>query len=144
MINALNDGSLGGYDNGYALASNLPAKATATGNLTLFPKANVLVINQKTLDKLPADRQAMLVDAAMRTRAKMVSDRPGDVAEAQKFCADGGRVVLTTAAQLRRFDEIARPVYAELQRNATTNKLVKQIQALKKETGAPPTVTPCG
>jgi TRAP-type C4-dicarboxylate transport system substrate-binding protein len=144
VINALNDGSLAGYDNGYALASNLPAKATATGNLTLYPKANVLVINQKTLDKLPADQQAILANAAMRTQAKMVADRPGDIAEAQKFCADGGTVVLTTAAQLRRFGEIAKPLYADLQRDPAANKLLKEIQALKKEIGAPPTVKPCG
>jgi TRAP-type C4-dicarboxylate transport system substrate-binding protein len=144
VINALHDGSLAGYDNGYALASNLPAKATATGNLTLYPKANVLVINQKTLDKLPADQQAILANAAMRTQAKMVADRPGDIAEAQKFCADGGTVVLTTAAQLRRFGEIAKPLYADLQRDPAANKLLKEIQALKKEIGAPATATPCG
>ena len=144
VINALHDGSLAGYDNGYALASNLPAKATATGNLTLYPKANVLVINQKTLDELPTDQQAILADAAMRTHAKMVSDRPGDSAEARKFCADGGTVVLTTAAQLRRFGEIAKPLYADLQRDPATNKLLRQIQALKDELGAPPTVTSCG
>jgi TRAP-type C4-dicarboxylate transport system substrate-binding protein len=144
VINALNDGSLGGYDNSYALASNLPAKATATGNLTLFPKANVFVINQKTLDRLPADQQAMLTAAATRTRAKMISDRPGDAVQAKQFCADGGKVVLATAAQLRRFDDIAKPLYADLVRDPATSKLVEEIRAQKAGAGAPPAVAPCG
>jgi TRAP-type C4-dicarboxylate transport system substrate-binding protein len=104
----------------------------------------VFVINQKTLDKLPADQQAMLANAATRTRDKMMSDWQTDTAQAQKFCADGGKVVLTTTAQLRRFDEIAKPLYADLQRDPATSKLLVEIQALKRTAGAAPAVTPCG
>jgi TRAP-type C4-dicarboxylate transport system substrate-binding protein len=144
VTEALDNGSLAGYDNGYALAANLPAKATATGNLTFFPKANVFVINQKTLDTLPADQRAMLADAATRTREKMISERASDAAQAEQFCASGGKVVTVTDAQLRQFDEIAKPLYADLHRDPATRKLIEEIRALKKSLGASPAAKRCG
>jgi TRAP-type C4-dicarboxylate transport system substrate-binding protein len=144
VTEALDDGSLAGYDNGYALSGNLPAKATATGNLTLFPKINVLVVNQQTFDKLPADQQAVLAEAATRTRDKMIPAREGDVAQGEKFCASGGKVVVTTASRLREFEKTAEPLYADLRRDPVSGKLLTEIQALKAKAGAGPAVTPCG
>jgi TRAP-type C4-dicarboxylate transport system substrate-binding protein len=142
VTKALDDGSLGGYDNGYVLAANLPAPATATGNLTLYPKANALVINQKAFDKLPQDQREILTVAAIRTRDMMISSRRDDAAEAQIFCSGGGKVVLASAADLRRFDDVAKTLWADLERDAPTRKLIEEIKAVK--TGAPPATAPCG
>jgi TRAP-type C4-dicarboxylate transport system substrate-binding protein len=129
-----------------ALSGNLPAKAkaTATGNLTLFPKLNVLVVNQQALDKLPADQQTVLADAATRTRDKMIAAREGDAAQGEKFCASGGTVMVITAARLREFEKIAEPLYAKLERDSVSGKVLAEIRALKSTAGAPPAVTPCG
>ena len=75
---------------------------------------------------------------------KMIAARVGDAAQGEKFCASGGKVMVITAARLREFEKIAEPLYAKLERDSVSGKVLAEIRALKSTAGAPPAVTPCG
>ena len=63
---------------------------------------------------------------------------------AAAHCDVGGSVVLTTDAELTRFEEAAASVYARLERDETTRDLIERIRQLKADMPEPGAVEACG
>jgi hypothetical protein len=136
-------GSVAAAESSFALTASLPAPTTATGNVTLYPKVNSLVINSDTLDDLSDDQRETLRDAAAATRDWAVTNTPSDADMAQEHCAGAGRIVAATDADIAAFERAALPVYDELERVETTAALIERIRELKDQSPAVAPVAPC-
>lgn len=141
---ALMEGEVMAADSSFALAPELPAPTVATGNLTLFPKVNSLVVNGEVFADLPGDQQELLRDAAGATRDRAVDAVVPDGDLASDFCAAGGRVVHAAEADLAAFEAAVEPVYAELEEDPATADLIAGIREIKEGLPAPATAAPCG
>lgn len=142
---AVNAGSIAGYESSYARAATLPGgRLTATGNLTPFPKVNTLVINRGAFEALSDRQRAVLRDAAEATLSFALSTMPGETASAQEFCAARGSVALASEADLAALAGAVQPVYDTLEQDAVTKSLIAGIRRMKAEIpGAAPGVAPC-
>ena len=143
---AVASGDIAAAESSFTLAtSTLPRPGTVTANLTLFPKVNTLVINSEVFDDLDDERQDVLRTAAAGAREWVVTTQAvpeSDLAAAH--CDVGGSVVLTTDAELTRFEEAAASVYARLERDETTRDLIERIRQLKADMPEPGAVEACG
>jgi TRAP-type C4-dicarboxylate transport system substrate-binding protein len=140
----VHDASVAGAESAYALASTLPTiHAIATGNLTLFPKVDTLVVNERAWSKLTAHERATLHRAARRTVDAVLKTRPAEAEAAKQFCRQGGEVVLAKPADVSAVIAAARPVYAELERDPSTRAQIRRIEALKQQVPAGPAPAPC-
>ena len=130
-----------GIESSYALAPG----GTATGNVTFWPKINVLVINQDVLARLTSQQRETLQTAAIDTRSWVITSTPGDAEAARAFCDQGKVIVEASPADLAALEAAAAPVYAELERDGRTQKLIQSIRVLKEQAAEPvaPSV-PCG
>ncbi len=79
-----------GMESSYDWASNF----VATGNVTYFPKVDVLVINNDVLAELSEDQRSLLVEAAEAARDSVIASAQPDAEKAIEFCAAGGSVEL--------------------------------------------------
>jgi TRAP-type C4-dicarboxylate transport system substrate-binding protein len=142
---AVASGEIVAAESSFALASaTLPALGTATGNLTLFPKVNSLVIDSDVFDDMSGDRQEVLREAALAAREWAVANAVSDVDEASAFCERGGAVVLATDEELAAFEDASQHVYAALEQDDTTKALIERIRELKTEMPASTVPEPCG
>jgi TRAP-type C4-dicarboxylate transport system substrate-binding protein len=142
---AIRAGTLVGFDTGFVLAELLPMPAIAVGNVTFNTKVDSLVINSKVLSELaPADRRA-LQDAAAATRSWVTSHRTTEAEAARTFCSGGGTIVAASDTDLLALVHAEQPVYDELERDATTKRMLDRIRELKRTTPDPvPTpASPC-
>jgi C4-dicarboxylate-binding protein DctP len=138
-------GDVAAAESSFDLAPNLPETTTGTSNITLYPKYNSIVINTSTWTSLPEDLQAVLRDAAQRTRSWAIDTLPDEAAAAAEFCRKGGRVVTADAKSIAAMENAVQPVYAELETDPTTRTLIEQIRALNASTDAAATlIQPCG
>jgi TRAP-type C4-dicarboxylate transport system substrate-binding protein len=125
------DGSIAGAESGFAIAAGtLPRLATATGNVTFYPKVNSLVVDQDAWSELTDDQRDTLREAAERTVPWVLEGRVPEAEAAQQFCRRGGRVVLAEESTVAEIVEAARPVYDELERDAQTKALIGRIRDL--------------
>jgi TRAP-type C4-dicarboxylate transport system substrate-binding protein len=139
-------GQIGGAESSFALAAaNLPAPTTAVGNVTFFPKVNSLVINSKVLKGLTEDQRAVLHDAAQHTVDWAITTTRSDAEVAKEYCANGGRIVLASTADVARFEGAVQPVYRQLEQDAATKAMIARIRSLSGQTTPGQTaVKPCG
>lgn len=141
---AVADGSLAGAESSFARAGTLPgSQQMVTGNLTLFPKVESLVVNSERFDGLTEDQQAVLQGAAERTREVVVAAIVDDATQAQAYCEETGSVVLASDQQLAALAAAAELVYADLERDPATAALISSISDLKAQAGTPPAVAAC-
>jgi TRAP-type C4-dicarboxylate transport system substrate-binding protein len=142
---AVASGDIAAAESSFTLAtSTLPRPGTVTANLTLFPKVNTLVINSEVFDDLDDERQDVLRTAAAGALEWVVTTQAvpeSDLAAAH--CDAGGSVVLTTDAELTRFEEAAASVYARLEQDETTRDLIERIRQLKADMPEPGAVEAC-
>lgn len=117
-----------GLDSSYLLKPG----GTATGNVTFYPKLNSLVANAAVYAKLDDRQRAALDKAAAETRAWAIESTPKDADAARAFCKQGGAVVRAGAADIASLEQATEPVYAELGRDATTQRLIEAIRASKQ------------
>lgn len=120
-----------------------PAPGTATGNVTLFPKVNSLVVNTEAFDDLTDGQREMLRDAAAATLQWAVTSAPSDADLAQEFCAGGGRIVAATEADLAAFEQAVQPVYDQLEQDEATAGLIERMRELKESAPEPAAVRSC-
>jgi TRAP-type C4-dicarboxylate transport system substrate-binding protein len=126
-------GTVLGAESSFALATSLPADATAIGNLTLFPKVNALVVRSATFDGLTSAQQSILRDAARSTVAWAVEQTGTDAAHAKPYCDNGGRIIHVSAADIEQARAAARPVYEDLEQDAGTAATIARIEELKRD-----------
>jgi TRAP-type C4-dicarboxylate transport system substrate-binding protein len=123
---------------------DLTPVGTATGNVTFFPKANALVVNDDVLKRLDDDQRAVLEKAAAETREWAIETLPSDADAAAKYCRDGGAVVLASDADIAALERATAPVYAELERDEQTRELIEAIRQRRGEVAAPTPPAACG
>jgi TRAP-type C4-dicarboxylate transport system substrate-binding protein len=141
----IDSGKLSGAETEIGLVRDLPRPGIVTANVTLFPKANIIVANRKAFDRLSDDQRETLRQAAAETRDHVVASGPTDVDAARSACGVGVRIVVASDADIRGLVRATRPVIARLERDESTRKSIKRIVALRETMAASrPAVAPCG
>jgi TRAP-type C4-dicarboxylate transport system substrate-binding protein len=136
----------GGYDgaeSGLHQARSLSGTPTATGNVTFFPKYQVLFANGAAFDKLSEVQKAILRQAAVATQKKAIAEHPSEVAAAKSWCSDVGAVVLASNEQIAAFEKAARPVFNWIEQDPQNAELIAAIRELKAKTPAAPETQAC-
>ncbi len=131
------DGSLRGAESGlWAGAANLPGPPTATGDVTFYPKIEVIVAEDAVWSRLSPDQQAIVRAAAVAARDLAIADHRTDADLAKAYCAQGGKVALAGPANVAKFMDAAKPIYDRLERRPLTATALAAIRALKSSTPA--------
>ena len=113
-----------------------------TANVTFWPKAVTVVMNQKVFDSLTPRQQDALRQAGVSVIARqlqLMHDLNNREA-AHLLCQRGLRFRHASNQDLAALRRAVQPVYDRIERNAQTRSLLQQIQAMKHET--PVTATP--
>ena len=138
---AVEAGRLAGVESAYELAlSTVYGVPTATGNVTFFPKVNVLVANTSALGELPESARDALETAAARTLDWVKDTNKDERDAALAYCGQGGRVVAASSANIERLVALSEPVYTALEQDAATKRFIERIGAIAQE-HSPETVT---
>jgi hypothetical protein len=76
--------------------------------------------------------------------ATVTATMPDTAGYAERYCRNGGTIVLADGVFLAELQRAVQPVYEELARDATTRSLIERITALRNEIAAKPAdITPC-
>jgi TRAP-type C4-dicarboxylate transport system substrate-binding protein len=138
FIRAVKADQVIGAESAYGQLASLPAPGTFTGNITFFPKVNVLVANASAVEDLHEGQQAILKQAAARTLAHVLATNPTDAESARELCERGGSITVTSAAAVMAIKAAAQPVAVDLERDDTTRAMIERIRALEQQVGTPP------
>jgi TRAP-type C4-dicarboxylate transport system substrate-binding protein len=133
-------------EDGYTIAESQYDQAPApegTGNVTLFAKADVLVISDAARPKVSDSQLDALTEAAETTRDWAIGTFPDDAVAAAGFCDNGGKIVAASAADLAGLGDAVAPVVADLKKDATTAAIITAIEELKSGITVPAPVTAC-
>jgi TRAP-type C4-dicarboxylate transport system substrate-binding protein len=125
--NEIDPGSQIGMESAYVF----DPLGTAAGNVVLFPKANVLVVNVDVFARLSESQQEILEQAASETLDWSVESRISDAAAAEEWCAGGGRMVAADGEVLEALADAVEPVYQQLRTDQLTAELIDQIEEIK-------------
>lgn len=136
--------TLHGQEAGFSqLAAIADHTAVATGNVTLYPKYQVLAANKAAFDHLGASQRQVLRDAALDTQIDAITSRKTDAELAIAWCAQGGSVVVANAEQRAKFLAAAGAIDARLEADLLTMELIVDIRTLKASTPATDGPMPC-
>jgi TRAP-type C4-dicarboxylate transport system substrate-binding protein len=124
-------------------AYDLYPAGIATGNVTLFAKADVLVINDDVADRLDAQQRTAVEKAAIETRDWMIRTGPRDAEAARGYCRGGGAVVLAKRGDIAALQAATAPVTATLERDPKTRDLIAAIRERRRGID-PPVPVACG
>ncbi len=141
---AIDNGSVKAVETGLQSGYSLPQPATFTGNVTFFPKFDVLTLNPASLARFTTAQQDLIRAAAEATKQHVIETNPGDAASAAAYCASGGRVVLASPSQVAAFEQAEQSVYPQLESDPLTKELIAKISALKATTPASSPAAACG
>jgi TRAP-type C4-dicarboxylate transport system substrate-binding protein len=133
-----------GVQAGMESAYDLQPTGTATGNVTFYPKADVLVVSPGLLDKLGEERTEILRRAARETRDLLIEQRTSDADAAAAWCDDGHSIALAGDAELAALERATEPVYDALERDPVTRELIAAIRDLKERASTPELPSACG
>jgi TRAP-type C4-dicarboxylate transport system substrate-binding protein len=130
-------------ESGLRQGASLPYPATFTGDVTFFPKFQVLAASNTAFASLTPEQRQALEDAALAVRDRAIAEHPSEVDAANQWCADGGTVVLASPDQVDAFRTAAQPVADKLSADAATKSDIDAITALKAATPASPGASAC-
>ena len=125
------DGSLRGAESSFNGIRSLSGTPTATGDVVLYPKFQVLAAEDAAFSRLSDAQQAIVRGAAVAARDLAVAKHVPDAQLASEWCALHGRVVLAGADGVRSFQEAAAPVLATLAQDPVTATALDAITRLK-------------
>jgi TRAP-type transport system periplasmic protein len=138
-------------DSGYQAAESgltqlgtLNGRPIATGNVTFYPKYQVLFANGAAFNKLSTAQQKILSVAAAAAQKKAIAEHQSDEAAGTAWCADGSTIVLASDAQIAAFQQAAQPVFDTLNKDSFNAKMIAVISTLKANTPASPEAQACG
>jgi len=130
---------LQGQENGLSQVNGMALPtAVVVGNVTLYPKYQVLAANQDSFDHLSSAQRQILMTAAAEAQAEGIARRSTDASLSLAWCARGGSVVLSGEEQQRAYIATGATVYARLEADPVTKGLIDAIRALKATTQADP------
>jgi TRAP-type C4-dicarboxylate transport system substrate-binding protein len=120
-------------------------QATAlTANVTLWPKPVTVVINRAVLESLTPRQQDALRQAGTAVVARQLAFlRTLAEEDRELLCRRGLRFVRASGRDLAGLRRAVQPVYDQLETNAETRSVLQRIQAMKRETAAPPDAPAC-
>lgn len=124
-----------GAESSYRLS---PA-GVATGNVTFYPKVNVLAINDDAREGLTRSQRHVLQAAADATKAWVLRTLPTDADAAATFCQESGKIDSASQNDIDTLRAATRSVLGDLRKDQATSTLIGQIQALA---ASDPTVAP--
>jgi TRAP-type C4-dicarboxylate transport system substrate-binding protein len=131
---AVDAGRLHGAESGFLQGASLPGTPTATGNVTFYPKFQVLVANGSAFDGLSDAQREILRAAASGTQRVAIETHPKEVDAAVAWCAAGGTVALATDDQVAAFESATDPIFKWIANDARGAELIAAIQATKAST----------
>lgn len=131
---AVDEGRLHGAESGLLQGASLPGMPTATGNVTFYPKFQVLVANGSAFDRLTDAQREILRGAASETQRVAIKTHPKEVDAAAAWCAAGGTVALATDHQIAAFESAAEPILKRIANDARGAELIAAIRAMKAST----------
>jgi C4-dicarboxylate-binding protein DctP len=129
-------GEIAGAESGFAWGGDLPRPGTFTANVTFYPKVNVVVANDDVFAELSDEHRDILRRAAAGALRHVVSDGPREAERAAVYCRNGGKIASASERDLAALERAARPVYAALEADAQTRKLIARIRVLKAQAAA--------
>jgi TRAP-type C4-dicarboxylate transport system substrate-binding protein len=133
---AVRSGAVTGAESDLAqAAATIPAPATATSNVTFFPRVDSFVANARVFAGLSSANRTILERAAADTIVWAPHVNPTEGTAARAFCRAGGHVVLAPAAEVNALVAASGPVTASLERDPRTHALIARI----RHVAGPPT-----
>jgi TRAP-type C4-dicarboxylate transport system substrate-binding protein len=139
----LGEGGYEGAESGLRQARSLSGTPTATGNVTFFPKYQVLFAHGAAFDQLSEAQRAILREAAAATQVKAIAEHPNEAEAAKTWCTEVGAVVLASDEQIAAFEEAAQPVFDWIEQDSLNAELVAAIRELKTKTPPAPGAEAC-
>ena len=137
-------GKIQGAESGLLQGATLVGQPTATGNVTFFPKFEILVANSAAYAQLSDEQRSILASAAIATRDQAITERPTDAQAGRDWCDQAqGRVALASDAQVGAFQAAAAPIYAELEADPAVKAIIDDVRALKAQTPPSPSAAAC-
>jgi TRAP-type C4-dicarboxylate transport system substrate-binding protein len=130
-------------ESGLLNASFLPRPPTVTGNVTFFPKFQVLFANEAAFEKLSEGQRSILREAAAAAQKKAIAEHPKEVDAAKTFCASGEKIVMASVEQVTSFEAAAKPVFDEIEKDPFNAEQIANIQKLKTNTNPAPGAAAC-
>jgi TRAP-type C4-dicarboxylate transport system substrate-binding protein len=141
----LEDSAYQGAESGLRGAlTSLIGAPIATGNVTFFPKFQVLFANAVALEQLSDEQRTVLHEAAAATQRKAIAEHPSEVDAAKAWCDNGGSIVLASDEQITAFDKVAQPVFDQIEQDPKNVEFVAAIRDLKVKTEPSPGAEACG
>ena len=106
---------------------------TVATNVVFWPRAETVIMNRKAFAALTAEQRAVLVAAGREAVGPRIAEIDRVEQDALWSICDHRLASLVTASpeQIAALRAAVRPVYAELERNATTRELIADIRVLK-------------
>jgi hypothetical protein len=131
-------------ESGLQQGQSLPGGVTFTGDVTLFPKFQVLAAEAAAFGRLSNGQRQAIADAAVEARRAAVAARVSDVQAGDEWCAHGGRVVLAGPDGVAAFQAAATPVFERLAVDPVTAEAIEAITSLKATIDSAPGPVACG
>jgi len=139
----VDDAVLDGVESAFDRAYIVDRRGTYTGNVTFYPRVEVLFISERAFAGLSADQRTVVESAAIATREHVLGGILPDADQARAYCASGGgSVALASSTQLEEFRAALSPIAASIERDPLARDLVAAIRALPRP-AAEPAVAAC-
>lgn len=145
MSERIESGDLPIVESSFVIAGDLGiGPSIGTGNVTFFPRVNVLFASDEAMAALSESQVAILQEAAVRAREAATDAITDDAEAARDFCDAGGQVVLASEAQLTELRTKVAPYVDALESDPNTKKAVEGIRQVVESTPPGDPVKECG
>jgi TRAP-type C4-dicarboxylate transport system substrate-binding protein len=114
----------------------------AAGNITFFPKVNLLYAHAERYAALDDQAVRVLAEAAETTRDWAI-EQTNDLTAGQAFCADGGTVVAASSSDVAALTKATAPAIEAIAKAPGNDAVIDTITGLKQDTPADATAAPC-
>jgi hypothetical protein len=113
-------------------------RATAvTANVTFWPRTVTVVMNRRAFESLTPSQRDALQQAGPSVVARQLAFRQGEEGRDREIlCRRGLRFVRASDQELAALRRAVQPVYRQLERNAVTRSMLRQIRMMKHQTPA--------
>lgn len=139
---AIADGSLTAMESTFGFVDGNP-NTSALGNLPLFPKANVLVINDEVFDQLSDTQRSALRTTANETSNWAITNNPTAATAAAAFCTARGSIIHADPTEIDAIHERATIALDELTADETIAATIDRISAIIDGVTASPVPAAC-
>jgi TRAP-type C4-dicarboxylate transport system substrate-binding protein len=123
-------GLLDGAESGLLQGHTLPGHPTATGDVTFYPKFQVISANADSFAALTPEQQEILRRAAEEARRFAIGARTSEADAAAAWCDAGGTIVLAGPEGVAAFEAAAAPIVESISQDALTAELITAISDL--------------